>query len=118
MTPTLKPIDPLPERWEPTADPNDIVVPGLDTNAPVYDQIEQIEQLVTIKLQVSAPGTLLRTLGSQHAQNIDANFSRMQHIMANRILPAVKRYSVGTEPVREAARARPRLLRICAPTYF
>ncbi|KAI0734416.1 hypothetical protein C8Q72DRAFT_806217 [Fomitopsis betulina] len=87
MTSRLKPIDPLSERWQPTADPNDIVVPGLDTNAPVYDQIEQIEQLITIKLQ-----------------NIDANFSKMQHIMANRILPAVKRYSVGTEPVREAAR--------------
>ncbi|KAH9837232.1 uncharacterized protein C8Q71DRAFT_809348 [Rhodofomes roseus] len=87
MPPGLKPIEPLPERWEPTADPNDIVVPGLDTNAPAYDQIEQIEQLITIKLQ-----------------NIDANFSKMQHIMANRILPAVKRYAVGTEPVREAAR--------------
>ncbi|KZT72862.1 hypothetical protein DAEQUDRAFT_704597 [Daedalea quercina L-15889] len=87
MPPSLKPIDPLPERWEPAADPNDIVVPGLDANAPVYDQIEQIEQLITIKLQ-----------------SVDANFSRMQHIMANRILPAVKRYSVGTESVREAAR--------------
>lgn len=37
-------------------DPNDIVIPGLDTAAPPYDQIEQIEQLITIKLQVlSAP---------------------------------------------------------------
>lgn len=26
--------------------------------------------------------------------------------MANRILPAVKRYAVGTEPVREAAKVR------------
>ncbi|KAH9936973.1 DASH complex subunit Ask1-domain-containing protein [Fomitopsis serialis] len=87
MPPSLKPIDPLPERWEPPSDPNDIVVPGLDANAPVYDQIEQIEQLITMKLQ-----------------NIDANFSKMQHIMASKILPAVKRYAVGTEPVREAAR--------------
>ena len=37
-------------------------------------------------------------------QNVDANFSRIQQVMANRILPAVKRYAVGTEPVREAAR--------------
>lgn len=52
MTPTLRPIEPKAPRWEPTADPNDIVVPGLDTTAPVQDQIEQIEQLITIKLQV------------------------------------------------------------------
>lgn len=60
MTSRLKPIDPLSERWQPTADPNDIVVPGLDTNAPVYDQIEQIEQLITIKLQVRAINILRR----------------------------------------------------------
>lgn len=52
MTPQLKPIEPKSTRWEPTADPNDIVVPGLDTAAPVNDQVEQIEQLITIKLQV------------------------------------------------------------------
>ncbi|KAI1785542.1 hypothetical protein LXA43DRAFT_1037578 [Ganoderma leucocontextum] len=87
MAPELKPIDPKTPRWEPTADPADIVVPSLDTTAPPYDQIEQIEQLITIKLQ-----------------NIDANFSKIQHVMANRILPAVKRYAVGTQPVREAAK--------------
>ncbi|KAI0667704.1 hypothetical protein C8Q78DRAFT_1052168 [Trametes maxima] len=87
MAPDLKPIDPRTPRWEPTHDPNDIVVPGLDSAAPVYDQIEQIEQLITIKLQ-----------------NIDANFSKIQHVMAGRILPAVKRYAVGTQPVREAAK--------------
>ncbi|KAI0372333.1 hypothetical protein BV20DRAFT_964481 [Pilatotrama ljubarskyi] len=87
MPPDLKPIDPKAPRWEPTTNPNDIVVPGLDATAPVYDQIEQIEQLITIKLQ-----------------NIDANFSKIQHVMANRILPAVKRYAVGTQPVREAAK--------------
>ncbi|OBZ68847.1 hypothetical protein A0H81_11262 [Grifola frondosa] len=85
--PSLEPIEPKTPRWEPTADPNDIVVPGLDTTAPVNDQIEQIEQLITIKLQ-----------------NIDANFSKMQHIMASRILPAVKRYAVGTEPVRRGTK--------------
>lgn len=49
---TLKPVEALPPRWEPAEDPNDIIVPGLDTTAPVEDQIEQIEQLITIKLQV------------------------------------------------------------------
>ncbi|EJF63269.1 hypothetical protein DICSQDRAFT_102405 [Dichomitus squalens LYAD-421 SS1] len=87
MAPELKPIEPKTPRWEPSADPADIVVPGLDTTAAPYDQIEQIEQLITIKLQ-----------------NIDANFSKIQHVMANRILPAVKRYAVGTQPVREAAK--------------
>ncbi|THG93152.1 hypothetical protein EW026_g8009 [Hermanssonia centrifuga] len=87
MAPDLKPIEAKGSRWEPSADPHDIVVPGLDASASVNDQIEQIEQLITIKLQ-----------------NIDANFSKIQHIMANRILPAVKRYAVGTEPVREAAK--------------
>lgn len=52
MADRLKPIEPKSERWEPAADPNDIVVPGLDTAASAYDQIEQIEQLITIKLQV------------------------------------------------------------------
>jgi len=46
------PIQSNPPRWTPAADPASIVVPGLDTNAPVNDQIDQIEQLITIKLQV------------------------------------------------------------------
>ena len=49
---SLKPIEPKTTLWEPTQDPNDIVIPGLDTTAPVNEQIEQIEQLITIKLQV------------------------------------------------------------------
>jgi hypothetical protein len=48
------PIEPNPPRWSPSTDPASIVVPGLDTNAPINDQIDQIEQLITIKLQVSA----------------------------------------------------------------
>ncbi|KIP11103.1 hypothetical protein PHLGIDRAFT_28046 [Phlebiopsis gigantea 11061_1 CR5-6] len=87
MVATLKPIEAKQPRWEPSADPSTIVVPGLDTTASVNDQIEQIEQLITIKLQ-----------------NVDTNFSKIQQVMANRILPAVKRYAVGTEPVREAAK--------------
>lgn len=45
-------IPPNPPRWQPNPDPASIQVPGLDTDAPVLDQIEQIEQLITIKLQV------------------------------------------------------------------
>ncbi|KAI6102683.1 DASH complex subunit Ask1-domain-containing protein [Pisolithus croceorrhizus] len=81
------PIPPNPPRWAPAEDPASIVVPGLDKSAPVNDQIDQIEQLITIKLE-----------------NIDANFSKIQNILANRLLPAVKRYAVSTEPVREAAK--------------
>ncbi|KAG6331289.1 hypothetical protein ID866_7802 [Astraeus odoratus] len=81
------PIPPNPPRWTPAVDPASIVVPGLDSNAPVNDQIDQIEQLITIKLQ-----------------NIDANFSKIQNILSSRLLPAVKRYAVSTEPVRETAK--------------
>ncbi|KDQ31398.1 hypothetical protein PLEOSDRAFT_1096263 [Pleurotus ostreatus PC15] len=81
------PIRPNPPRWTPATDPSTIEIPGLDTTASVNDQIEQIEQLITIKLQ-----------------NIDENFSKMHNILANQMLPAVKRYAVGTEPVREAAK--------------
>ncbi|KAG2070901.1 hypothetical protein BDR04DRAFT_1128301 [Suillus decipiens] len=80
-------IIPNPPRWQARTDPASIDVPGLDTNASVNDQIDQIEQLITIKLQ-----------------NIDTNFSKIQNIMATKLLPAVKRYAVSTEPVREAAK--------------
>ncbi|KAG2136530.1 uncharacterized protein EDB93DRAFT_1242387 [Suillus bovinus] len=80
-------IIPNPPRWQASADPASIDVPGLDTNASINDQIDQIEQLITIKLQ-----------------NIDTNFSKIQNIMATKLLPAVKRYAVSTEPVREAAK--------------
>ncbi|KAF9469655.1 hypothetical protein BDZ94DRAFT_1206358 [Collybia nuda] len=80
-------IPPNPSRWQPNSDPASIHVPGLDTSASVLDQIEQMEQLITIKLQ-----------------NIDENFSKIHNLLANKLLPAVKRYAVGTEPVREAAK--------------
>jgi hypothetical protein len=41
---------------------------------------------------------------SSHSQNIDENFSKIHNVLANKILPAVKRYSIGTMPVREAAK--------------
>lgn len=42
-------------------------------------------------------------------QDIDANFSKMQQVLSNRILPAFKRYSIGTEPAREAAKVYMRM---------
>ncbi|KAF8530404.1 hypothetical protein BU17DRAFT_79161 [Hysterangium stoloniferum] len=74
-------------HWTPTRDPTSIVVPGVDTSASVTGQIDQIDQLITIRLQ-----------------NIDANFSRIQHLIAAKLLPAFKRYAESTEPVREAAK--------------
>lgn len=51
------PIRPNPPRWTPAIDPSTIEIPGLDTTASVNDQIEQIEQLITIKLQVVPKST-------------------------------------------------------------
>ncbi|KAJ3918967.1 hypothetical protein F5877DRAFT_41373 [Lentinula edodes] len=87
MPDNRKPVPPNSPRWQPNPDPSTIEIPGLDTSASPQDQIEQIEQLITLKLQ-----------------NIDQNFAKIHHILSTRILPAVKRYSVGTEPVREAAK--------------
>ncbi|KAK7464713.1 hypothetical protein VKT23_005919 [Stygiomarasmius scandens] len=87
MVDQRKPIDPPPPRWRPNPDPANIEIPGLDVNASPQDQIEQIEQLITLKLQ-----------------NIDENFSKIHHVLSSRILPAVKRYSVGTTPVRKSAK--------------
>jgi len=47
-----KPISPNPPRWKSNPDPANVAIPGLDTEASTIDQIEQIEQLITIKLQV------------------------------------------------------------------
>ena len=52
MSNPLKPIPENESRWKPATDPSSIVIPGLDTNASPIDQIEQIEQLITLKLQV------------------------------------------------------------------
>ncbi|TFK68495.1 hypothetical protein BDN72DRAFT_797616 [Pluteus cervinus] len=87
MSDSRRPIEEKPPRWNPNSDPASIAVPGLDTTASVHDQIEQIEQLITIKLQ-----------------NVDENFSKIHNVLATKLLPAVKRYAVGTDPVREAAK--------------
>lgn len=52
MADNREPIAPNPSRWKPSNDSASINVPGLDKDASVSDQIEQIEQLITIKLQV------------------------------------------------------------------
>ncbi|KAF9566986.1 hypothetical protein CPC08DRAFT_63388 [Agrocybe pediades] len=87
MASSSRNIPPNPTRWKPNPNPASIVVPGVDTEASTADQIEQIEQLITIKLQ-----------------NIDENFSKIHNVLATKLLPAIKRYAVGTEPVREAAK--------------
>jgi hypothetical protein len=56
MSTTIKELKPIPEnphRWKPSSDPASIAVAGLDTTASVTDQIDQIDQLITLKLQVS-----------------------------------------------------------------
>jgi hypothetical protein len=59
MSTTIKESKSIPEnppRWKPSSDPESIVIPGLDTTASVTDQIDQIDQLITLKLQVSYAG--------------------------------------------------------------
>jgi hypothetical protein len=56
MSTTIKELKPIPEnppRWKPSSDPTSITVAGLGTTASVTDQIDQIDQLITLKLQVS-----------------------------------------------------------------
>ena len=103
---TLPPIEPLSERWVPAADPFTVDVPGLDRSAPVQDQIDYLEQMITIKLQVRVflACLCLDVYGESIRQNIDANFARAHQILSTKILPAVKRFAVNTEPIREAAK--------------
>ena len=68
----LNPILPNPPRWEPQPDPTSIEVPGLDSSASVNDQIDQIEQLITIKLQVRPVATCLLDLRVLHRPIIRA----------------------------------------------
>jgi DASH complex subunit ASK1 len=48
----LRPIPTNPPRWKPSSDPASITVAGLDATASINDQIDQIDQLITLKLQV------------------------------------------------------------------
>ena len=92
-------------HWEPAPNPDSIVVPGLNTAAPTADQIEQIDQLITLKLQVSFVGARLAAADQcKPLQKIDGQFARIQWLAEHKLLPAVKQYSNGVQPVREAAR--------------
>jgi len=57
----LKPIPANPPRWKPSADPSSITVVGLDITASVSEQIDQIDQLITMKLQVNVLDGFYRT---------------------------------------------------------
>jgi hypothetical protein len=48
----FKDIEPPLPDWEPNPDPSSIEIPGLETSASLNDQIDQMDQLITIKLQV------------------------------------------------------------------
>ncbi|KAF9505917.1 hypothetical protein BS47DRAFT_1399980 [Hydnum rufescens UP504] len=73
-------------EWVPHPDPSTIVVPGLDPNAPVTEQLELMDQLITLRLQ-----------------NVDAIFADIHSIIIGQLLPSIKRYSMNTQPTREAA---------------
>jgi len=119
MSDSREDITPNPPRWKPNPDPSSIHVSGLDISAPLHDQIEQIEQLITFKLQVSPESSSYSiNLNAFSFQNIDETFSKIHNVLATKILPAVKRYGVGTEPVREAARVCNYFLNTLDFTYY
>ena len=92
-------------RWEPAPDPDSIAIPGLNAAASAADQIEQIDQLITLKLQVAFVGACLAAADNINlSQKIDGQFAKIQWLAEHKLLPAVKRYSNGVQPVREAAR--------------
>ncbi|KAK4685045.1 DASH complex subunit ASK1, partial [Tremellales sp. Uapishka_1] len=62
------------------------LIDGIDPNAPISAQTEQIDQLNTLLLQ-----------------EIDANFARFHQIITSKILPEIKRFAIAGEPTREAA---------------
>ncbi|KAK8843446.1 hypothetical protein IAR55_007103 [Kwoniella newhampshirensis] len=70
----------------PLLQPPFYVIPGIDPNAPISAQTEQIDQLNTLLLQ-----------------EIDANFAKFHQIVTSRILPEIKRFAIAGEPTREAA---------------
>ena len=101
----MPPIEAPSERWEPKSDPSQIEVPELNTSASLQEQLEQLDQIITIRLQVIVSSNFCFWKLTV-SQNIDANMSRAHYILSEKILPAVKRFNLNTEPVREAARVR------------
>ncbi|CAE6342728.1 unnamed protein product [Rhizoctonia solani] len=81
------PEDAFDASWQPTPDPRDIIIPGVDPDLPITVQTEQIDQLITLKLQ-----------------NIDKNFAKCHQIITTKILPSLKKYSAGSQPTRDAAK--------------
>jgi DASH complex subunit ASK1 len=61
-------------------------IAGVDSRAPIPQQMEQIDQLNTLLLQ-----------------QIDANFARLHSTVTTRILPEIKRFALANQPTREAA---------------
>ncbi|KAK1922441.1 DASH complex subunit Ask1-domain-containing protein [Papiliotrema laurentii] len=61
-------------------------IQGIDPSSPISAQIQQIDQLNTLLLQ-----------------EIDANFARFHQIITSRILPEIKRFAIGAEPIRETS---------------
>ncbi|KAF8324075.1 hypothetical protein DL93DRAFT_2162162 [Clavulina sp. PMI_390] len=76
----------MPRTFTPTEDPANIEVPGLDPSAPYEDQIELLDQLITLKLQET-----------------DEHWADIHKIIINELLPTVRRYSEKSQPTREAA---------------
>jgi hypothetical protein len=47
-----RPTAPDPPEFQYTPDPAQIIIPGLDTNASAFEQCDQLDQMITRKLQV------------------------------------------------------------------
>jgi DASH complex subunit ASK1 len=62
------------------------VIQGISPTSPISAQVQQIDQLNT-----------------QLLQEIDANFAKFHQIITSRILPEIKRFAIGTEPIRETS---------------
>ncbi|KAG8961331.1 DASH complex subunit ask1 [Tulasnella sp. 419] len=75
------------QHFVPNPDPASIVVPGVDPNAPPTVQLEQIEQLITLRMA-----------------NIDNNLAKAHQIITSQILPSIQRFARVSQPTRDAAR--------------
>lgn len=62
------------------------LIPNISPNAPISTQVQQIDQLNTLLLQ-----------------EIDANFAKFHQVTTTKVLPELKRFAIGAEPVRETS---------------
>ena len=74
------------QQPNPLLSPPFFVIPGISPSAPVSAQVQQIDQLNTLLLQ-----------------EIDANFAKFHQMVTSKVLPEIKRFAIGGEPVREAS---------------